>query len=176
MTCEDTGCERPAYRRGYCSMHYQRRRKLGAMAPKARPALVELILARTEPMGKCLVYTGRPNTSGYGQVKRDGMTHTVHRVVYEALVGPIPEGYHLDHVYARGCRHRRCVLIEHLEPVTPEENYARIRRANALKESCPACGSQYSLDRYGGRFCSPCKSEGQRQRRVKERVSAGTAG
>jgi hypothetical protein len=58
-----------------------------------------------------------------------------HRVAYELLVGPIPEGLTLDHVRDRGCTSTACVKAiadergpAHLEPVTMEEN---VRRASA---------------------------------------------
>jgi hypothetical protein len=50
-----------------------------------------------------------------------------HRLVYELLVGQIPEGLVIDHL----CRNPRCVRPDHLEPVTQGEN---VRRGN-LKEA-----------------------------------------
>ena len=44
-----------------------------------------------------------------------------HRVIYEAEVGPIPEGMELDHT----CNVRACVNPAHGEPVTPAENRRR---------------------------------------------------
>lgn len=64
---------------------------------------------------------------GYGQVRR-GKTHLAHRYIYEQLVGPIPDGMHLDHL----CRTPACVNPAHLEPVTPVEN---ARRSSSAKIS-----------------------------------------
>jgi hypothetical protein len=46
-----------------------------------------------------------------------------HRFAYEDRVGPIPDGYQIDH----RCRNTLCVNPTHLEAVTPEENAARTR-------------------------------------------------
>lgn len=51
----------------------------------------------------------------------------VHKVAYEYLIGPVPEGMELDHL----CHNKRCVNPDHLEPVTHAEN---LRRAWALKK------------------------------------------
>jgi hypothetical protein len=56
-----------------------------------------------------------------------------HRVVWQLLVGPIPDGLVLDHL----CEHPRCVLPTHLEPVTAVENSARFcarRNRQELRE------------------------------------------
>lgn len=80
-----------------------------------------------------------------------------HRVMYEHMVGAIPEGSQLDHL----CRNRMCVNPDHLEPVTPREN---TRRAVALITECPnghpynEANTAYS---YAGdvrrRYCRECK-------------------
>jgi len=59
--------------------------------------------------------------NGYGKVRHEGKCSMAHRVVYLLLVGPIPEGYVLDHT----CRVRGCCNLDHLEPVTVQVNTQR---------------------------------------------------
>jgi hypothetical protein len=113
----------------------------------------------------CWEWTGSLR-EGYGRVylgrNRLGQAH---RVVYEALVGPIPEGMDLDHL----CRNPCCVNPAHLEPVTRRENLIRgdthIAR-NVKKTHCPK-GHPYSGDnlyiyqgKEFGRQCQICRREG----------------
>jgi uncharacterized Zn-finger protein len=69
---------------------------------------------------------------GYGAFSRvRAKTERAHRVGYELLVGPIPEGLQLDHL----CRNTSCVNPAHLEPVTNRENV--IRGNSARKRAAP---------------------------------------
>lgn len=76
----------------------------------------------------CTVWVGASNNKGYGVVYLDGRPQLAHRVAYEAQVGPIPDGYVLDHL----CRVRNCVRVDHLEPVTQQQNTQRGRAARTL--------------------------------------------
>jgi DNA-binding MarR family transcriptional regulator len=76
-----------------------------------------------EPNG-CWNWAGRPGVGGYCVVNRngaDGAKQMAHRYVFEQLGGDIPDGLELDHL----CRNRRCVNIDHLEPVTRIINVRR---------------------------------------------------
>ena len=80
----------------------------------------------------CWHWTGRITTFGYGEVTKGSRingtnrTYRAHRLAYETLVGPIPDGMELDHL----CKNRRCVNPSHLEPVSHAENH---RRANCSR-------------------------------------------
>jgi len=68
--------------------------------------------------GGCWLWTGWCNPRGYGY--SDWMT-LAHREVYQALVGPIPEGMDLDHL----CFVKNCCNPVHLEPVPHRVNIKR---------------------------------------------------
>lgn len=76
---------------------------------------------KVEKTDSCWNWTAQIALDGYGKIRnRDGST-LAHRVAYELIVGPIPEGLEIDHL----CRNRRCVNPEHMEPVTKYENFRR---------------------------------------------------
>lgn len=92
---------------------------------RTRPAL-ERFLEKIDFGGAngCWVWTGAI-VGRYGRFRLDGETTYAHRASYQLLVGPIPDGYEIDHVRARGCRSTRCVNPDHLEAVTHRENILR---------------------------------------------------
>jgi hypothetical protein len=76
------------------------------------------------PWTGCWLWDGRRfSRNGYGRVWHDGKERQAHRVTYELLVGPIPQGLILDHLPK--CRVRCCVNPDHLEPVTHRTNTLR---------------------------------------------------
>lgn len=64
-------------------------------------------------------------TNGYPVFWYMGQTEYAHRLSYEHFVGPIPEGWTVDHVHSRGCISKLCVKPDHLEAVELLENIAR---------------------------------------------------
>lgn len=123
----------------------------------------------------CWLWLAHVRKDGYGTFMRDGRRRPgrkpeyAHRVAYELLVGPIPEGLILDHVVARGCKSRSCVNPAHLEPVTNLENGRRGVKGE-LTTHCPR-GHEYDAENTyvaanGWRDCRTCNREDQRERRA----------
>lgn len=86
--------------------------------------MAQSIMAKLDRTGECWLWTGKTQ-AGYGSVQVTEGIRTahfrVHRLIYEAFVGPIPEGKYLDHL----CRVKACANPKHLEPVTHGENVRR---------------------------------------------------
>ena len=121
-----------------------------------------------EPDGGCWLWDAFCNPQGYGRFGVAGRTEMAHRVSYEFLVGPIPEGLDLDHL----CRVRNCVNPDHLEPVTHAENILRGDGGlhNKIKTHClnghPYSGENLYVPPSGvGRLCRTCRRENKRESR-----------
>src|SRR5690606_1904894 len=90
-----------------------------------------LVRIITNSESGCWLWVG-DTRNGYGRIRtyanKKVTYHRAHRYVYEILVGPIPEGYHLHHI----CENTLCVNPEHMEPKTQEEH----NKIHHAKESC----------------------------------------
>lgn len=99
------------------------------------------------------MFLGSVDHIGYGKIGYGRNTQLAHRVAYELLVGPIPEGLELDHK----CRVRCCWNPAHLEPVTHLENMSRGKHAKATH--CKH-GHKYNDENTyrfrGSRHCRQC--------------------
>jgi hypothetical protein len=92
--------------------------------PAKREVTIEWVLSNTreDPITGCLVWTLALSPKGYARFNPvRGKTVHAHRYAYEQLVGPIPDGYDIDHL----CRNRGCINVKHLEPVPPVVNQER---------------------------------------------------
>lgn len=103
----------------------------------------------TDPSG-CWRWTASLR-DGYGQVRVGSRVRGAHVVVYELLVGSVPDGMELDHA----CRNRWCVNPEHLSPMTHRENVLRGEAPSAVNARKTHCPRGHQLGGDNGRPSAP---------------------
>src|SRR5262249_42881584 len=126
----------------------------------------------------CWPWTGAKNQWGYGRVHDYAgdklVQRQAHRVVYELLRGPIPEGTEPDHL----CRNPGCVNPGHLEPVSHQENIQRGKRRELCPQGHALIGSNLAEYRHPNnrqkseRRCKRCHREREAARRARMKESA----
>jgi len=130
--CSVDGCDNAGrITAGYCSMHYQRLRRLGRMDGLDRP-----LATRGEPQrflraafdhsdpDACLIWPYAKDLEGRGRVNFGGhRSRLVHQVVCEAVHGPRPTP---DHETAHSCGRgdEACCSPHHVRWATHVENEA----------------------------------------------------
>lgn len=139
--------------------------------------VLDRALAKVRYDSGCWEFDGARSVHGYGVIANPGGSRLAHRVVYEALVGPIPDGMTLDHL----CRNPACVNPQHLEAVTHRENMHRgtqpkLWARNREKTHCPK-GHEYTPENtrikpWGGRECRRCGSLETSARAKRKREAA----
>jgi hypothetical protein len=105
----------------------------------------------------CHVWPGAQSyRDGYGivgvRVDDRWTVRPVHRVVWEATRGPIPQGLEIDHL----CRNRLCANPAHLEVVTHATNMERMA-GNVCRHGHPRTPENSSINKEGARICRVCR-------------------
>lgn len=124
----------------------------------------------------CWPWLASKSKNGYGNIGKGGWHGGLvkaHRAVYELVIGPIPDGYVVDHTCHKkdscsagvDCPHRGCCNPAHLEAVTPAVNTERGNSGKSLRERthCPR-GHEYTEEntrryqsgKYISRSCRAC--------------------
>lgn len=123
-TCSVAGCGMAAKRRGWCIKHYTRVIRYGSTDGfRPRATVTERFWAKVDKTNGCWSWTGAKDRLGYGRFNAgDSRANSIyvkpHRFAYEQLVGPIPDGLHIDHM----CHNPSCVNPRHLRAVTNRVN------------------------------------------------------
>jgi hypothetical protein len=140
------------------------------MTPRNKPLTLEDYPSPVIDVNGCHIWQGDINNYGY-PIRGGGKRHTVklvHREVYELKIGPIPEGYTIDHVYSRGCRSKACINPDHLEAVTRSENTSRrFENFEQCKNGHPGSERKWS-ETQGRLVCPGCARERTRKHRAKK--------
>jgi hypothetical protein len=129
-------------------------------------------------LGPCWLWTAYIYPDGYGRLRvakatteRRWTWALAHRLAYEMLVGPIPEGLTIDHL----CRVHACVNPRHMEPVTQGENVLRGIGLTAQESRQTHChkGHEFTPEntytpKRGGRHCRVCRRDAQSRSRARQ--------
>lgn len=189
-TCTIDGCEDATFARDWCQPHYRNWRIYGnpltfkRILNNDRARLMMYIDVRSE--GECWPWTGFIGTHGYGASSKSSKGTTSHRLVYQTFVGPIPEGYEIDHLchiaddctLAEECPHRRCNNPAHMMAVPPRVNNMRTNSAAAVNARKTHCirGHEFNEENTrrsadGTRNCRACERVASKRQSVRSRTT-----
>lgn len=182
VKCKECSQMRRHRARGMCGPCYDRVRHAGRL-PNVRPrrTFEQWFTLVDQGANGCWPWPGPVNAQGYGTYGARG--HSVHRRVYELIIGPIPAGLHLDHI----CRNTRCIRPDHLDPVPPAVNVLRGVGSFAINSRKVVCKRGHSLTdptnvritKAGHRSCITCNkircAEWYRSRSRSERQGSSSS-
>lgn len=132
-------------------------------------------------LSACIAWTGAKDSRGYGRQwwPPQRRTRGAYANAWELANGPVPDGLELDHL----CMNPSCVNVDHLEPVTHQENMRRAAAAGVMgtgkgrKTHCPKghpydAANTYVPPQGGERQCRACRREHSRLHRQRRRAAA----
>ena len=124
---------------------------------------IRRLASRSVAVDGCVVWSGYVSDDGYGYITFKGSTITTHKLAFESVVGPVPDGLEIDHL----CRNRACWNPDHLEAVTHQENMRRAAQHwNRRRETCPRGHELVEENLYeyrGARACRACRRDARRR-------------
>lgn len=125
-TCSVEECDRNGYTDHWCKFHYQRVYRTGSPHGSQRRSVESRFWSKVEKTETCWLWKAALlQSGGYGQFWMNNTMLRAHRVAYEFLVSPIPDGMQLDHT----CHTPACVNPDHLRPVTDQQNRQNLKGA-----------------------------------------------
>lgn len=129
---------------------------------------LERVLGRIEiaPSG-CWEFQGVSRADGYGAVATGGKGSPkvlAHRLTYERMVGPIPDGFEVHH----RCHNRSCCNPDHLEAIDGATHRQEHRPEVCLRGHEP----NWRIKPNGQRDCMTCHRDRERARQRRLRQAA----
>lgn len=125
---------------------------------------VERFWSNVHKTDTCWLWTGKLGPDGYARFMVDRKIVGIHRFAHEIFIGPIPEGWEVDHVLANGCHNRHCVNPAHLEAVPSRINNDRSNSASSINSRKTHCihGHEFTPENTGYRWskyrrCKACR-------------------
>lgn len=82
----------------------------------------------------CWIWQRHKDANGYGQVRMEGRTEWVHRIMYLIFNGPLVDGAHIDHT----CFNPSCGNPDHLRQTTMEFNSGTQKRRAQIHDKPPS--------------------------------------